>query len=358
MTNHMMTDVSFDAEQLWKKLHFEDSEIHCQNPERAIVVFSGGFDSTIALWWSMFHYRAIRLIIVDYNQTHREEISHARKIASLAGVELDLIKLDIPFDFWGINNNLTRGQAGLMTCIAALDIGTDGADIVHGILRTDTYPDCDRNYLDTLASILPNTRDVGEIGIATPLRAVKDKQAACVLGFLYGAPMKWTWSCRTPNDGRPCGICSPCQARNDIWNQMEKNYGISRKEIDLWQNVLGSPLHPLFREPSHELYILIHAFIEMGGLNFCNPGWKYIGPDAEKRIATWIQNPDDFEFGGRSCGEVCNCVEIHGEFDDGLWWQLVICEDQSVAFTNRMPDIATIEQILKDKLVEATFVNK
>lgn len=350
-----MTDVDFDIEQLWRKLRFDKSEIHCRNSKRAIVVFSGGFDSTIALWWAMFHYSTIRLIIVDYNQAHKEEIVAAKRIASLAGIDLDLIKLDIPSDFWGINNNLTRGQAGLMTSIAALDIGTGGADIVHGILRTDTYPDCDRDYLDTLAGILPNTKDVGEIGIATPLRAVKDKQGACLLGFLYGAPMKWTWSCRTPKNGKPCGFCSPCQSRNDIWNMMEERYGVSFAEVDSWQDVLGSPIHPLFRDPSHELHILIKAFIEMGGINTCKTGWKYVGPDEKMRFATWVQNPDAFGFDGRGRGEVCKYVEIHGEFEDGSWWQIVICEDQSVAYTNRIPEVTEIEQLLKDKLVNTKF---
>ena len=351
----MMTDVAFDSEQLWRNLHFDNSEIHCKNSERAIVVFSGGFDSTIALWWAMFHYKKLRVIIVDYNQTHKEEISHARRIAALAGIDIDLIKLDIPLDFWGINNNLTRGQAGLMTSIAALDISTAGADIVHGILRTDTYPDCDREYLDTLAGILPNTRDVGEIGIATPLRAIKDKQTACLLGFLYGAPMKWTWSCRTPINGRPCEKCSPCQARREIWNLMEERYGLSFEEIDSWQTVLGSPIQPSFREPSHELYVLIQAFIEMGGLKHCERGWKYIGPDGKKRFATWIRNPEALAFDVRSFGEVCKYVEIHGEFVNGLWWQIVICEDQSIAYTDCIPDITVIEQSLKDKLVNSTF---
>ena len=178
-----------DPVKLWDALQFDEREIHRLHPRRAIAAFSGGFDSTVALWWAMDHYDDLSLLILDYNQAHREELLHAERIASLSGVKTRRVKLDIPLDFWGINHNLTRGQAGLMTAIAALDVGTDGADIVHGILRTDTYPDCDRGYLDTLAGILPNTRDVGPIGIATPMRAVPDKQAVCVLGFLYGAPM-------------------------------------------------------------------------------------------------------------------------------------------------------------------------
>lgn len=341
-----------DHGKLWRALQFDKSEIHSLNPNRAIVAFSGGFDSTVALWWAMDHYDDLSVIILDYNQTHREELAYAKMIASLAGVRTRIIKLDIPHDFWGINNNLTRGQAGLMTAIAALDIGTDGADIVHGILRTDTYPDCDRVYLDTLAGILPNTRDVGAIGIATPLRAVKDKQAVCILGFLYGAPIKWTWSCRTPRNGAPCGACSPCIARAEIWEQISENYCISRNEVEEWQGALGSPTHPMFCEPPDELSILIRAFIEMGGLTHAVQGWRYIGPDGKQRFATWIKNPDAVGFEGRSMGEVCGHVEIHGELEDGMRWQLVICEDHMAAFTDRLPGIDVIERELQKKLVE------
>ena len=354
----MNNSTIINPELLWRKLKFDETEIHCQNFERAIVVFSGGFDSTVALWWTMLHYKYIRLLIVDYNQFHREEIFHAERIANLAGMKYSLIKLDLPPDFWGLNNNLTRGQAGLMTGIAALDIGMDGADIVHGILRTDTYPDCDRNYLDTLTEILSNSMDLGKIGIATPLRAVNNKQAVCILGFLYGAPLKWTWSCRTPQDGKPCGICSPCQNRKRIWEQMVENYGISKDKIEGWQNVLGSPAHPTFRKPPRELYVLIQAFIRMNGLRFSKLGWRYVAPDGKEHFSTWIRNPDAIHFKGRKAGKICNHIEVHGSFGDGSWWQLVVCQDHSIAFTDRLPDVTVIEECLREKLISVIFDEK
>lgn len=341
--------------RLWEKLEFDPNEIHNMNNRRAIAAFSGGFDSTAALWWAMDHYNDLTLIILDYNQFHREELLCAHRIASLTGVRTRTIKLDIPSDFWGISHHLTRGQAGLMTAVAALDLSPEGADIIHGILRTDGFPDCDRNYLDTLAGILGNGMDTGAIGIATPLRAVKDKQAVCVLGFLYGAPIRYTWSCRTPLHGRPCGNCAACRARSGIWESMEAQYCISRKEMDEWQDVLGSPAHPVFREPPEKLSILVQAFIEMEGLNYAGPGWRYRGPDGKLRFAAWIRNPDAIRFPGRSSGEICSHVEIHGDLEDGSRWQLVICGDHKVAFTDRMPDIDIVESMLKAKLVQLIF---
>ncbi|MCR5846048.1 MAG: 7-cyano-7-deazaguanine synthase [bacterium] len=352
-----MTDSlqSVDPDRLWDLLKFDESEIHGLNTKRAIVVFSGGFDSTVALWWAMDRYKDVSAIILDYNQAHGEELLSAKAIASLAGVKTRLVKLDLPQDFWAINNGITRGQAGLMTSIAALDVGFEGADIVHGILRTDTYPDCTREHLDYLAGIIKDSRDVGPLGIATPLRAVKDKQAVCLLGFLYGAPMKWTWSCRQPKDGKPCGACSPCKARAEIWDGFEEWHRVSRETIDEWQDVLGSPAHPSFKEPPRELEVLARAFIEMDGLEHGEPGWRYRGPDGAERIATWVRNPDAIDFAGRSSGEPCKNVEIHGELEDGSRWQVVICEDGSVAFTNKLPNMAVIEESLKSKLVGLKF---
>ena len=49
---------------------------------------------------------------------------------------------------------------------------------------------------------------------------------------------------------------------------------------------------------------------------------------------------------------MCGHVEIHGELEDGMRWQLVICEDHMAAFTDRLPGIDVIERELQKKLVE------
>ena len=63
--------------------------------EKALVVLSGGQDSTTCLFWALRMWGAgnVRAVTFDYGQRHRIEIESARKIAYMAGVGLDLVEL-------------------------------------------------------------------------------------------------------------------------------------------------------------------------------------------------------------------------------------------------------------------------
>lgn len=54
--------------------------------DKAIVVLSGGQDSTTALYWAREQFQEVHCITFDYGQRHKIEIESAKKIASMAGV--------------------------------------------------------------------------------------------------------------------------------------------------------------------------------------------------------------------------------------------------------------------------------
>ncbi len=341
--------------RLWEKLNYDASEIHARNRDRAILMYSGGMDSTVALWWAMDHYENLSVIVVDYNQQHSYELQCAERILGCVDIPYEIIKLNLPKTFWGIQNHLTRGQAGLMTAIAAIDIGHEGADIIHGILRTDeTYGDCKRTHLDNMAEILSHPQDVKPIGIATPLRTVKDKQAVAVMGYIYGAPLEWTWSCREPIDGKPCLNCAQCRQRNDIKNGLFENYGINYEDIKQWQAVLGSPYHPEVKKCPLEIYPIVRAFIEMGGMEKSKNAWLYHSPDGKERIATYIRKLDSQDTIYSEKGEIINCVEVHGFFENGERWQICVFDNDGIAITECLPGKDDVERAFRRKLVMET----
>lgn len=61
---------------------------------RALVVFSGGQDSTTCLGWAKNRFEYVESITFDYGQKHRVEIAQAEKIANILGIKNTLLSLD------------------------------------------------------------------------------------------------------------------------------------------------------------------------------------------------------------------------------------------------------------------------
>ncbi len=333
--------------KLSRQIPYAPTEIHNRNRQNAIVMFSGGMDSTVSLWWALYTYSNVKVLIIDYNQPHKMEIEYAKRISDMLRIDYRIINVNLPENFWGLENYLTRGQACFMTSLAALDIGHEGADIVLGILKTDIYGDCDRHFLDSLAEVLYHNNDWGNIGIATPLRAVKDKCDVAALGYRFGAPITLSWSCRRPINGLPCGKCVQCKERESAIQHLENRYSISWNTIKNWQAIMGSPYHPAFHKISRDLFVLTQAFLQTKQLKNEVSGWKYTGPDGIERIASKIRNPHSIINSNQKLpGIMCQYVHASGIFDDGTIWEVCICNNGSVAVTDNLPDIHVIEQEL------------
>ncbi len=61
--------------------------------KRALVVFSGGQDSTTCLYWALKHFEEVRTLTFDYGQRHRIELECAKKIAQLADVPHEVLSI-------------------------------------------------------------------------------------------------------------------------------------------------------------------------------------------------------------------------------------------------------------------------
>ena len=65
------------------------------NNESALVVFSGGQDSTTCLFWAKKHFKKVYALSFLYGQKHEKEVELAREIARKADVEFDV--MDVSF---------------------------------------------------------------------------------------------------------------------------------------------------------------------------------------------------------------------------------------------------------------------
>ncbi len=154
--------------------------------QSALVVFSGGQDSTTCLFWAMKHYEYVETVTFSYGQRHSQELEVAKEIAAEQGVKhhvLDMSLLgqitenaltsDIAIETKDgeVPNTFVDGRNHLFLSFAAvLAKQRKIRDIVTGVCQTDFsgYPDCRDVFVKSLNVTLNLAMDY-EFVIHTPL---------------------------------------------------------------------------------------------------------------------------------------------------------------------------------------------
>ncbi len=202
----------------------------------AVVLLSGGLDSTtVAAIAKADGYRILALT-VDYNQRHRIELAHAARVAAAIGVERHIV---LPLDLRGFGGSALTGDVAVPkggvepgipvtyvparnTIFLSVALGWAEAagarDLFIGVNALDYsgYPDCRRDFIaafETMANLATKAGVEGErFRVHTPLAAMT-KADIVREGLRVGAPLELTWSCYDPLDGKPCGECDSCRLR-------------------------------------------------------------------------------------------------------------------------------------------------
>ncbi|MEN3000729.1 MAG: 7-cyano-7-deazaguanine synthase QueC [Armatimonadota bacterium] len=199
----------------------------------AVVLLSGGQDSTTCLYWAKQRFDRLYALTFDYGQRHRIELEAAQVIARMAGVEqhriLRISELeelggsallsDMPIQETGGRGNLPNtfvpGRNLLFLILAAAwAYQLECHDLVGGMCQTDYsgYPDCRRATIDALEQAIRLGME-WEIRIHTPLMFLSKAQSV-QLAREVGALEALAYS-HTCYEGRfpPCGVCPACRLR-------------------------------------------------------------------------------------------------------------------------------------------------
>ena len=206
---------------------------------RAVVLLSGGLDSTTsaamarAEGWELFG------LTVRYGQVHVREIESARKVAQALGfsrhIELDVnlsafggsaltgsgpVPKDRPLDHAGIPATYVPARNTVMLSLALGWAEVLGASrIVIGVNALDYsgYPDCRPEYIAAFERLAQLATKAGvEGGSPTVWAPLQHMTKADIIrrGLALGLDYGMTLSCYDPApDGRPCGRCDSCRLR-------------------------------------------------------------------------------------------------------------------------------------------------
>ena len=202
--------------------------------KKAVVVFSGGQDSTTCLFWALKEFDEVIAVTFDYNQKHRQEIECATSIAKELGLEHHILDMgllnqlapnaltrdDIEIKM-GENGELpstfVEGRNMLFLTFAGVLAKVKGAKhIVTGVCETDFsgYPDCRDVFIKSLNVTLNLAMDYDFV-VHTPLMWI-DKAETWKLADSFGKldyVREKTLTCYNGIIGDGCGTCPACILR-------------------------------------------------------------------------------------------------------------------------------------------------
>lgn len=205
--------------------------------KKALILFSGGLDSTTCLAYAKskgFHCYAISF---NYGQRHSAELDAAKKIAAFFDVQHSIVDLPIsqlsgsavtdktvPVPDYSGNHEIpvtyvpARNTIFLSFALGWAEV-LEADDIFIGVSAVDYsgYPDCRPEYIEAfqkVAKLATKTGvEEGKIKIHAPLIHLS-KAETIQLGLSLGVNYQMTVSCyRLTDDGKACGKCDSCFLR-------------------------------------------------------------------------------------------------------------------------------------------------
>ncbi|URZ08741.1 7-cyano-7-deazaguanine synthase QueC [Clostridium felsineum] len=216
------------------------------NKDKALVVFSGGQDSTTCLFLAKKKYKEVIAVSFDYNQKHKLELECAKDICKKYGVEhhiLDMkllnqlapnsltradMKVDENAPKEGTPNTFVDGRNLLFLTFAAVFAKQRGINnIITGVSQSDFsgYPDCRDVFIKSLNVTLNLAMDY-QFVLITPLMWIDKAETwklADDLGVLDIVKNE-TLTCYNGIKGNGCGNCPACKLRKHGYVEFKKLY--------------------------------------------------------------------------------------------------------------------------------------
>ncbi|KAB8310019.1 7-cyano-7-deazaguanine synthase QueC [Erwinia endophytica] len=223
--------------------------------QRAVVVFSGGQDSTTCLIQALKQYDEVHCITFDYGQRHRAEIDIAQQLSHTLGARahkvLDVTLLNelavssltrdnIPVPAYdpqasGLPSTFVPGRNILFLTLASIyAYQVEAEAVITGVCETDFsgYPDCRDDFVKALNHAV-------ELGMArpvrfeTPLMWLNKAETWALADYWQQLPLvrNETLTCYNGVKGDGCGECAACHLRARGLQEYQANRATIMQEM-------------------------------------------------------------------------------------------------------------------------------
>jgi 7-cyano-7-deazaguanine synthase len=231
---------------------------------KAVVVYSGGMDSTVLLYHAFKKYDEIYALTFDYNQRHKKEIEVAMSICHPKLKDHKLIDLkffrelvpssaltsdniDVPKmkDIIGEAQStayVPNRNMMMISIACSYAEAIDVSNVYYGAVAVDNlsgYWDCTEFFVEGINNLLALNR-MNRIQLHAPL-LFKTKKDIIEMGIELGVQFEHTWTCY---EGKSisCGICPSCSARLGGWIKAGYIDPLPYTKIIDWESKKCKPL--------------------------------------------------------------------------------------------------------------------
>ncbi len=208
-------------------------------PHHAIVLLSGGMDSTVLVAHLLSIGYTVDAIAVDYLQRHRRELAAAQQVATHYGIKFDVVdltgvgqlltgsaltdaRIPVPEGHYADESMRTtvvpNRNAILIMVAAGVAVARHAQYVATAVHAGDhpIYPDCRPEFITAAAqAIQTGTAGYGDVHLIAPFVNSTKTQIAD-LGSKLAVPFGLTWSCYQGQDLH-CGRCGTCTERREAF---------------------------------------------------------------------------------------------------------------------------------------------
>ncbi|MEC8044158.1 MAG: 7-cyano-7-deazaguanine synthase QueC [Verrucomicrobiota bacterium] len=204
---------------------------------KAVVLFSGGLDSTVLATQMKEEARETRLLSIDYGQRHAKELLHSQKVADHLGLGHEILQLPqlgqilsgssltdksmtLPEGHYAeesMKSTVVPNRNMILLALAgghALSLGFDTIAYAAHAGDHTIYPDCRPEFADAMDKAL-GLADWKDLNLHRPYVEMT-KSDLVTLGNKLDAPLHLTWSCYAGGENH-CGKCGTCVERKEAF---------------------------------------------------------------------------------------------------------------------------------------------
>lgn len=218
--------------------------------EKAVIILSGGLDSTTLLYDIIKQGYKVYALSFDYGQKHKIELIAAKKTCEKLDVEHTIVSLDVlnqvapcaltrkdwdvPYGHYAEENMkqtvVSNRNMVLLSLATSFAISKGVKYLYYGAHKGDhfIYCDCRIEFVEAMKKAI-KLCDMAEVELKAPYLNI-DKGDIVIKGKKLGVDYNLTWTCYNPKENKACGKCGSCVERLEAFEKAGIKDPVSYKE--------------------------------------------------------------------------------------------------------------------------------